>query len=379
MVTQPDSCAVVHLPAPPARVPAEAGPRGTRRVAILLDPRFPGGTAGAVAAEIRALAPRVNLSVIGLGTRMFGEAPVNPALARALDDTGLPLLPPPPVVRADTIVLHNPSCLKFDTSLAPRLSAARTLVVTHENFVRPGGCEGFDVGHCLGLIAARVAGGERLLAPISAANREGVAAWRDAHPEAGWDLAPVDWSNICAEPGLPPTPAPRDRRGRHSRPGFEKFPGLDTLRALFPSHAEHCAILGADTLMLDPEAVPAHWTLLRFGAMPVADFLATIDFFVYFTHPLWRESFGRAIAEAIAAGKLVITDAATAAPFGPGVVAARSPAEVDRIIAAHVADPQAYAARVRLAQQTLSAHSPQAVLERILPLLEPGEASRALL
>ncbi|MFO4987299.1 hypothetical protein RCK87_26505, partial [Salmonella enterica subsp. enterica serovar 1,4,[5],12:i:-] len=82
------------------------------------------------------------------------------------------------------------------------------------------------------------------------------------------------------------TSAPRDRRGRHSRPGFEKFPGLDTLRALFPPHAEHCAILGADTLMLDPEAVPPHWTLLRFGAMPVAEFLATIDFFVYFTHPL---------------------------------------------------------------------------------------------
>ena len=378
-MTRSDISAVVHLPAAPARVPAAAGPRGTRRVAILIDPRFPGGTAGAVAAEIRALAPRVNLSVIGLTTRMFGEAPVNPALARALDDTGLTLMPPPPVVRADTIVLHNPSCLKFDTALAPRLSAARTLVVTHENFVRPGGCEGFDADHCLGLIAARIAGGERLLAPNSAANREGVAAWRAAHPEAGWDLAPVDWSNICAEPSLPPTPAPRDRRGRHSRPGFEKFPGLDTLRALFPPHAEHCAILGADTLMLDPEAVPPHWTLLRFGAMPVADFLATIDFFVYFTHPLWRESFGRAIAEAIAAGKLVITDAATAAPFGPGVVAAASPAEVDRIIAAHVADPQAYAARVRRAQETLATHHPEAVLERILPLLEPGEASRAFL
>ena len=131
--------------------------------------------------------------------------------------------------------------------------------------------------------------------------------------------------------------------------------------------------------MLDPEAVPPHWTLLRFGAMPVAEFLATIDFFVYFTHPLWRESFGRALAEAIAAGKLVITDAETAAPFGPGVVAAASPAEVDRIIAAHVADPQAYAARVRCAQETLAAHRPEAVLERILPLLEPGEASRALL
>lgn len=373
------SSAVVHLAAAPTRIPGVTGMRGARRVAILIDPRFPGGTAGAVAAEIRALAPRVKLSVVGLTTRMFGDAPVNPVLTQALEDTGLPLLSPPPVVRADTIVLHNPSCLKFDTGLAPRLSAARTLVVTHENFVRPGGCEGFDADHCLGLIAARIAGGERLLAPISTANRAGVTAWLDAHPDAGWDLAPVDWSNICADPFLPPTLTPRDRRGRHSRPGFEKFPGLDTLRALFPAHAEHCAILGADTLMLDPEAVPAHWHLLRFGAMAVPDFLASIDFFVYFTHPLWRESFGRAIAEAIAAGKLVITDAATAAPFGPGVVATASPAEVDRIIAAHVADPQAYAARVRMAQEALAAHRPQAVLERILPLLEAREATGAFL
>ena len=59
---------------------------------------------------------------------------------------------------------------------------------------------------------------------------------------------------------------------------------------------------------------------MRFGAMPVPDFLASIDFFVYFTHPLLREGFGRAIAEAIAAGKLVITDEETAEPFGPGVV-----------------------------------------------------------
>ena len=83
-------------------------------------------------------------------------------------------------------------------------------------------------------------------------------------------------------------------------------------------------ILGADTLLLETEDLPSHWQLLPFGAIKVADFLASIDFFVYFTHPLWRESFGRAIAEAIAAGKLVITDPATAEAFGPGVIAERA-------------------------------------------------------
>ena len=210
-------------------------------------------------------------------------------------------------------------------------------------------------------------------------NRASVAAWLGQHPDLGWRLAPDDWPNICDQPFLAPTPTPRDRRGRHSRPGFEKFPPLAALRAQFPAHAERCAILGADTLLLDPESMPPHWQLLRFGAMKVPDFLASIDFFVYFTHPLWRESFGRAIAEAIAAGKLVITDPATAEPFGPGVVADNGDGEIDRIIAAHVADPSRYAAAVRRAQADLAAHRPEPVVARLLALLEPEVAVHALL
>lgn len=359
------------------RLAAVAAPRSRRRVALLVDARFPGGTASAVAAEIRALAPHVALSVVGLETAMFRDRPVNPAIVRALDETGLRLLDTPPVVRADTIVVHNPSCLKFDTCLKPRLSAARTLVVTHENFLRPGGAEGFDVGHCLRLVADRIAGGERLIAPISAPNRAGVAAWLRAQRPVGWRLAEDDWPNVFDQPFLAPTPAPRDRRGRHSRPGFEKFPPLTSLRAQFPAHAERCAILGADSLLLDPD-LPRHWQLLRFGAVPVAEFLAGIDFFVYFTHPLWRESFGRAIAEAVAAGKLVITDPATAEPFGPGVVGVEADA-VDAVVRAHVAEPARYAAAVRRAQADLAAFRPEPVAARLLRLLEPGEAGHALL
>jgi hypothetical protein len=367
-------------PAPEAvlRFTAAAAVRRRRRVALMVDPRFPGGTGSAVAAEIRALAPHVALSVVGLETAMFRDRPVNPAIAAALEETGLPLLETPPVVRADTIVLHNPSCLKFDTALPPRLSAARTLVVTHENFLRPGGVEGFDVGHCLRLVAARIAGGERILAPVSAPNRAGVATWLRDREANGWRLAEDDWPNICDAPFLAPTAQPRDRRGRHSRPGFEKFPSLAALRAQFPAHAERCAILGADTLLLDPEAVPRHWQLLRFGAMPVPEFLADIDVYVYFTHPLWRESFGRAIAEAIAAGKLVITDPATAEPFGPGVIGVES-AAVDAAVSAHLAEPGRYAAAVRRAQADLAAYRPEPVAERLLCLLKPGEVAHALL
>ena len=338
-------------------------------MALLVDARYPGGTASAVAAEIRALAPRLNLAVYGIESAMFRDRPVNPAVVVALEEVGQRLLPVPPVIHADTIVFHNPTCLRFDGRLAPRLSAARTVVVTHENFLRPGGCEGFDVTHCLGLIADRVAGGEMILAPVSAGNRSSVAAWLARTPGCGWRLAPDDWPNICDQPMLPPTANPRDRRGRHSRPGFEKFPSLAAMQAQFPPHAERCAILGADTLLRERERLPSHWELLPFGSVKVADFLASIDFFVYFTHPLWRESFGRAMAEAIAAGKLVITDPAAAEPFGPGVIADDG-SKIDRIVAQHVADPGRYAAAVRRAQTDLEGYAPASVTARLLQLIE---------
>ena len=167
-------------------VPATA--RARRRVALLVDPRFPGGTGSAVAAEIRALAPHVNLAVFRLATAMFPGRAVNPAIAGLWRSWACRSCREPPVVHADTIVLHNPTCLRFDSRLGPRLSAARIIVVTHENFLRPGGCEGFDVGHCLGLVAGRVAGGERLLAPVSASQpRE---RRRLARAASGSGLAP---------------------------------------------------------------------------------------------------------------------------------------------------------------------------------------------
>ncbi len=309
---------------------------------------------------------------------MFRGRPRNPAIVGALEELGCPLLAAPPVIHADTIVLHNPACLKFDGAFAPRLSASRILVVTHENFLRPGGREGFDIRHCLDLIAGRIAGGEMLLAPVSASNRVGVAAWLDQNAGQRWRLAPDDWSNICDQTLIAPTPDPRDRRGRHSRPGFEKFPPIASLRQQFPPHADRCAILGADYLIPEAEGLPSHCQLLPFGSTEVSDFLAGIDFFVYFTHPLWRESFGRGIAEAIAAGKLVITDRETAENFGPGVIGDDG-SGVDHIIHEHVVHPSRYVAAVRRAQSGLAAYRPDRVVPRMLALLDQTKAVDVLL
>jgi hypothetical protein len=355
-------------------------PRGERRrrpeVAILVDPRFPGGTGGAVAAEIAALAPHVELEVHALRGRMLDGHEPNPGLAATLAAHGLALIEGARAVRAETIVLHNPSCLKRDTALDIRLSCARLFVVTHENFLRPGGSEGFDVAHCLALVDAARACGTPLLAPISPVNRAGVRAWAEAHG-GPWRIAAGDWCNIVDLPLIAPNPAPRDRRGRHSRPGFEKFPTPARLLRQFPAHAESCAILGAEGLMLGDEAPPAHWELHPFGTVEPACFLTGIDFFVYFTNPLWQESFGRVIAEAIAAGKVVITDPATASTFGEAVVADPENGlgdNLDRVVAAFIAEPERYQRFVRAAQAGLARFRPESFARRFLARLdaEPG-------
>jgi hypothetical protein len=109
--------------------------------------------------------------------------------------------------------------------------------------------------------------------------------------------------------------------------------------------------------------------VLPFGAMPVGEFLGMIDFFIYFTSPTWRESFGRAIAEAIVAGKVVIADAAVAEVYGEAVIAAR-PDEVDEIVAAFVAEPYRYSAQVARAQEAMSHWSAEAFRDRVAGLLQ---------
>jgi glycosyltransferase involved in cell wall biosynthesis len=294
---------------------------------------------------------------------MFAGQSLAPALAGALDAAGIEPLWDAPVIAADTVILHNPAFLKFDKTLGRRIVARELIVVTHENFQRPGGAEGFDVAGCLDRIDRGTVALRKTLAPVSAHNRVTVTDWVARNGvRPGWSVAADDWFNICDFPLTPPTDAPRDRRGRHSRPGFEKFPPRAVLDLCFPRHAEANVILGAEVLMAE-EAPAPHWQLHPFRGLDLERYFGMIDFMVYFTAPTWQESFGRVLAEAIAAGKVVISDAATAAGFAGAVVPAR-PEEVDALIRGFIADPGRYASQVRRAQATLSHFSAEAFRAR---------------
>lgn len=310
------------------------------------------------------------MRVAALRTRMFADRPLHIELARTCADLGIEIELDLKTIADDVIVFHNPSFLKFETGDLPRLMCDFALIVNHENLLTPQGLEGFDVGHCLGLLDEALLCRQAQMAAVSPYNRSTIENWQ-ATQDNPWQIAPALWPNIIDLPRANPNARPQDRRGRHSRVGAEKFPSRAAMEALFPPHAFN-AILGGD-LFIDQDP-PAYWHIHKFRSLSVDRFLSMIDFFVYFTHPALQESFGRVLAEAIAAGKMVITDPATAQTFGPGVMGC-SIEQVDGIIQSHIADPKAYVECVRQAQAGLDAFAPAQFLANVRKIFDEGQAA----
>ncbi|WP_246044078.1 glycosyltransferase [Ruegeria sediminis] len=339
------------------------------KLAYVIEPRFSGGTSAAVAAELQAAAGLGEVVVHARTSRMFGDSRhVAPVLRQVLNALRIPLIWDAPEISADLVIFHNPAFLKFQNALDARILARSLVVVTHENFLRPGGDEGFDVSACLGQIDASTLALRKFIAPISPYNRSTVNNWLSGHRLARhWIVLEDDWFNICNTEIRTTRASPQDRRGRHSRPGFEKFPSPEELDDCFPEHALANVILGADAL-LDAEVIRPHWKMLPFDAVSVEEFFDMIDFFVYFTTPTWRESFGRVIAEALAAGKVVLTDTDTGQTFGDAVITCRPP-DVDDIISDLIAHPRRYVEQVAKAKPILERYSAQSFRKKLTGFL----------
>lgn len=339
-------------------------------IGYLIDPRFPGGTASAFAQELRAISEMdLSVTVYAISSQMFRNHPQNKILMDVIEDLRIEFVQDPIFVSKDVVVLHNPSFLKFDFMIKANILTYHLIVVTHENFLRPGGFLAFDVASCLKLLDRSAVALRKSLAPVSAYNRSTVEAWLSSNPSfAHWTVRERDWFNICEFSYVEPAANPVDRRGRHSRSGYEKFPRLEWMDRCFPTHAHKNLILGADTFIRAQINRP-HWTMVPFQGMNLKEFFDAIDFHVYFTAPTWRESFGRVLAEAIAAGKLVISDAETGSVLSGGIVTA-APDDVDAVITHHLSHPSEYQRRVRNGQESLRAFSAERFRECLIEIVE---------
>jgi hypothetical protein len=123
--------------------------------------------------------------------------------------------------------------------------------------------------------------------------------------------------------------------------------------------------------------LPSSWQVTPFGAIDPRQFLAQLDFFVYFHHPAWVEAFGRNILEAMASGLPAILPPHFRPLFGDAAIYAE-PTEVPSVLRRLYADRIAYEEIGASAASSVRARfSYEAHQQRLMELIGAPEAVAA--
>lgn len=278
----------------------------------------------------------------------------------------------------DLLILRYPPILQFITDEKSNLKVGRMIVLANQ---APSEQDGRDIRY---LVPDCHANAERLFnttvtwAPQGPQVREAIEPYLTNAQLEPFDipgiLNPDEWGR-----------AGRRRRrslvpviGRHSRDDRMKWPSsADELESVYPTagNLDVRIMGGAKTPMnvLGLRAQPAAWTVYRTDAMPVPEFLNTLDFFVFYQHPQATEAFGRSILEAIAAGLVVILPPHYEEVFGRGAVYA-PPELVQSVITRYHENRSLYEQQREAAREEfVERFSHQAYAELISTLLDGQE------
>ena len=343
-------------------------------VVIVSDFRFPGGTSQSNAEEIKALARSgysVGLVQVASPT-LKRDHPVNPAIRACLDAGLARWMPAGRSARARLAVVRHPTVLQTPDRF-PAVEAERLVVIVNQAPV-----EVRDGRVLYDLVSCQAAARRHLRTigtwfPIGPLVREAIRGIPGVT-----DVAADDWHNIIDldEWRVERRGWASDRPviGRHSRDGVEKWPDdARELRLAYPDDGSVTVrVLGgaahAEKLL---GGVPASWEVLPFNSMSRRDFLAGLDFFVYYHHPGLAEAFGRAILEAIATGAVAILPPHFEVLFGDGAIYAR-PEEVQGVIRELYADRARYQEQSRRGVEMVARRfSYPAHVRRVEALLAP--------
>ncbi len=248
--------------------------------------------------------------------------------------------------RANLAVIRHPAAIKAAISEVGPVEIDHLVVVVNSAPVDWAGREHYRPEELHDQVGERF-GVAPQWAPVGPKVRAAIA---DRVPAE--HLRGQDWHNIVDVDHWWVDRSGRDRDarpvvGRHSRPSPQKWPQRAEREVVYPTDGRwHFRVLGWGP---DVEAfmggVPDHWDVLPFDAMSPRDFLAELDFFVYYHHPNLVEAFGRTILEAIASGLPAVLPPHFEPLFGPSALYAE-PEGVRDLVDALWSDPSAYHAHV---------------------------------
>jgi UDP:flavonoid glycosyltransferase YjiC (YdhE family) len=335
-------------------------------VLLASDLRFPGGTSASLAEEVRAQAAggyRTGLVQV-FGPLVARPHPVNPLLRACVARGHADLLPPTATARAPLAVLRHPGIFQQAPRPSPVLTVERVLLVANQPAVSASGEVHYDP-ELVDRVVLEWLGHRPLWAPIGPLVRSTLAG-------AAIELRAQDWVNLidvdewAADRSARRGPVPVI--GRHSRPQPAKWPATaqDLLAAYPEDGSVRVRILGGAGPAVELLGeLPAAWQVEEFGARHPREFLADIDFFVYYHHPDWVEAFGRTVMEALASGAVAVLPPALRRSFGAAALYAE-PHEAMAVVRRLHADPAAYAEQSRRGQRWVrDRHGPEAHLRRL--------------
>jgi hypothetical protein len=351
----------------------------TYDVVIATDCRLPAGNAASVADEIKAQAQAgYHTGLIHLPSpQVTRSAPFAPALRQVVDAGVADLVHGVEKIETRLLTVRHPAVLTDPPDELPNFDAEHVVLCANQ---APAGIQrksrNFDVDH-VHSTAERVLGRTPVWAPVGPRIRQALSAYADRIP-----IRPDDWEPVLDLAGwqVDRTGFVADRAviGRHAAEHWGKWPRhrIDLLEA-YPDDPRYAVqVLGSlETPRQVLGRIPPNWTSVPFGSTSPPEFLAGIDFFVYFHHQKLIEPFGRAVLEALASGAVVIVPRYLEQVFGDACRYGH-PADVRRHIDQLYADWEVYAAQsragVELVRQRFSLHRHAS---RVTELIGPPSAT----
>ena len=339
------------------------------------DFRFPGGTSTAIAAETAILAKagyRVGLLPTAGGVLQYPH-PFHPEIRAVLDRGEAVLVPPSQPVEAKLCLLHHPQVFEHWPEQPWQVAAEKTLLVTHHPLLDGDEKPFYDWQKIDSIVQSQF--GDVVWAPVGPKVRA-----QFARVSADLPLHFEDWSNVLdpADWAVPRAGfmGAQPVIGRHSRPDPLKWPAdRGTFLQAYPDDP----YVKVRLMGFGPELgetigkLPQNWEILPFNAQPVREFLASLDYFVYYHHPKWVEAYGRSIIEAMATGVVTVLPKHFEPLFGDGAVYAEESAVADTIKALHANPTRYFAQSARGVAVAAEIAGPKVLLDRVRRLIGAPE------